>query len=1335
MALCLVDYDLSRLGERQFEHLSQALAVRSLGPHVTVFGAGKDGGREATWQGAHTSAHLPGDWDGYGVIQAKFKNRLTDPAKDASWLISSIKHEFDEWVKPSSKRSPIPDFYLIVTNVVLSPEPSKGYDKVRWELQAHADKLGLDVTAVGVWAYDQIRVLLDDAADIRAAYAAWTTPGDVLSRLIEAETESAAELKESLQAYAARSLNDDLALHLTQAGSSAELRLADVFIDLPARGPQWRSDPAGNTAWQTIEEVPGIVDELVALSGGTFRLSADSSAQDPQGRVVLVGGPGQGKSTVGRYLCQVFRTAFLEGTAAARVYENREAIRSIEENLKRLDLRRPSARRWPVHVILTSFADALSAGKCTSLLQFVANSVRQRAGLEVTATGLRSWLRDYPWVVVLDGLDEVPATSNRAEVLRAIADFMTDAGSVDADVFVVATTRPQGYNDDFDPRAYAHFQLSPLSVSTAIAYSQALISLRAGEGSERAERLLARVRRAAADPQTARLLVSPLQVTIITLLVERLGHAPKDRWRLFSQYYQVIYQREQEKPGELADLLQRFEDDVHAVHYEAALRLQRRGEGSGDTESVLTKDAFGALIRERLEKQGRTSVEAADLTGRFMSLLTDRLVFLALLREDAVGFEIRSLQEFMAGEALMQLPEMRIPQAVRSLAMSSYWRNVLLFTVGHIFAARQVLRGEVVSIVNDLNIVGEGGKNLLGGSRLALEILEDGIGATAPNYGRPLASCAIGLLDLPVSATGRKLRGLADLGYETILRDAVVAKLTSSNSTDLAALLLAADLDSSLLDTNGSEHRHISASLGQLLAVASRFHSRPLLDLVALRSLTSSLDSMPVTQHVQRYGLGVEPDGSDSVSWCEQLLLMLTQPSSSDRLSFSFLPDGGQTSFILTGIGSDAPAWRSLQLALLEQAKDFALLNSLADFAEAPAADALADVLVAYPSAPRVLQSLALRRGAWPLVMLLRQADTRPLGREADTAAFDSSRLADLADKARAGTLGDTAAWRRCEERWGQGLDLEDLLTVDPTKDALAAAAEDLSFPLAIAGSRRSHGRSEHRDWIPVAARTILDSASSPRRRQVLDWLLFATIPESSQYSLAEAVGGSPSTDSTDKTHGRYLRGHLSGLELADVIEMFGYPDPTIGSAVRALSHLSPVGIAEPGMLDVLRWLGERPYVMGWAVDEGLPQALRQLASENPTDWRLWRLLFAVVPPGQRFSEGTAAARVPWPQTEAGQRVRLYVEALNCDMPLSVDWLDRGVTSRFVMGADRTPANDSFTAEQLLSDLRAAKTPEEVHRASHLSALLAPRLPVEAGDLLDALWDTVSDRPAIGITE
>jgi hypothetical protein len=73
------DYDLSGLSARSFEQLVQSLATKVLGIKVQVFGDGPDGGREATFDGRVPYSTGAASWDGYGVIQAKFRRNYSAP--------------------------------------------------------------------------------------------------------------------------------------------------------------------------------------------------------------------------------------------------------------------------------------------------------------------------------------------------------------------------------------------------------------------------------------------------------------------------------------------------------------------------------------------------------------------------------------------------------------------------------------------------------------------------------------------------------------------------------------------------------------------------------------------------------------------------------------------------------------------------------------------------------------------------------------------------------------------------------------------------------------------------------------------------------------------------------------------------------------------------------------------------------------------------------------------------------------------------------------------------------------------------------------------------------
>jgi hypothetical protein len=74
-------------------------------------------------------------------------------------------------------------------------------------------------------------------------------------------------------------------------------------------------------------------------------------------------------------------------------------------------------------VVLSEFATALNADRDLSLLAFIARRIERRTDWKVSPDDLRNWLSTYPWFLVLDGLDEVPSSTNREDVLKKVEDF------------------------------------------------------------------------------------------------------------------------------------------------------------------------------------------------------------------------------------------------------------------------------------------------------------------------------------------------------------------------------------------------------------------------------------------------------------------------------------------------------------------------------------------------------------------------------------------------------------------------------------------------------------------------------------------------------------------------------------------------------------------------------------------------------------------------------------------------------------------------------------------------------------------------------------------------
>ncbi|MEU8262500.1 hypothetical protein AB0C02_17940 [Micromonospora sp. NPDC048999] len=1368
-----MDYDMTRLGDKQFEHLAQALLVKYLGLNVQVFGAGPDGGREATWHGPVSDPRLPEGWNGYGVAQAKYMNNPREPRANAAWLTQQVRNEFHEWTKAGTRRQRKPQYYLIVTNTSLSAASGGGIDTLTRTLNEDARKCGLRFKGFAIWHYDQIRVLLDDSPEIRSTYAAWTTPGDVLASLMRDANEGAQDISAALRAHAAKVLVDERRLNLTQAGSVGDgpVGIADVFIDLPAY-PPGRDD--AETGLQKLEglrrpALPGIVAEILAIGDRKFdeKTITSDAAAGRASRSVIIGGPGQGKSTVGQYLCQMYRAAFLEGSPITALPEVSSVRNAVLTHATKIGLQHPGARRWPIRIVLSDFADRLSGNTCTSVLDYITQQLAARSGSDVTLSQVRAWLRGYPWFVVFDGLDEVPEASNRAQVLTAISDFFIDARSVSADVVVVATSRPQGYNDDFGRDECRHYDLSPLPPSLALSYAKRLIAVRTGAGSDRGRQIEKRFEKASKEDTTSRLLTTPLQVTILTLLLERLGHAPRDRWRLFSQYYRVIYQREQEKGGALAELLDTHESDVHAIHYKIGLLLQQRGERSGDTRGALTKAEFSQIIAERLESQGNERAKAEGLANLLISLATDRLVFLAVLRDNEIGFEIRSLQEFMAAEALLARPDRVVVEGLRAIATASHWRNVFLFAAGRVFAVadKEHLRSEITNMCADLNLDTPLHEATLPGSRLALHILRERVTSTQPAFSRVLAGHACQILRLPpqvVRSLG--LEDLASLDVKPQLMAALEDAASGSPSRQLSAIPVLSPLADSgdesarsrlveLIENSSAEFR------AELLADVYTFASPSLAEL--LRDDISAEPPSRILEIASHYEREIE----DSIK--------LGEPSSALPIHTSVLLRHGIE--FADRFHGDAPLAELLEdrvsvrvpTLCREEAKNpnlplrnipqsegpWSMMRLFAEFSLTPSAASLAQALEA--AAENVSEAVAVAGlFPWPLAACIAEVDRRlgaASGNGSDSAAEgvksegSSDRLKDLALAARQGLLGDIGDWVSAEERWREeSWSITDICRVATTESSgktlqlpfdAQIAETGAVFSIASVGIAYPEAKGEHESlcsWLRSAYESCRSMPASQNKVALASALIFifsVIHRREAQY---------PFAPSKRQGYGMIEEGGYDlGLDASQVFEL-------LRLAPRAAAHLSD-WFHRMSNLDLLRFEDEFSRMGG---DSNLYLRIPENGDRVSADyfglwartknWRLGRFRFHLSP--------ALIAIVPELGSEdhpLARNLQVFAEAVilnNHGMDeMDDEWLrTRGEYLLKVWSRGGYPnvsrsatSIDSLDLNRLTAWLtHAVAAKRDYALASRLAIYLSRRRPTLAANLVKALYAIVESRPA-----
>jgi len=753
------DYPLEELGPRAFEQLTVALSLKVLGPGVEAFGSGPDGGREATYTGpvnwSATTEFGAGSWDGYVVIQAKQREHPADPQGNAAWLARQIEDEFGEWTSETSKRGRFPQYIIFVTNVRLSSTAGTGGIDSLNELirrRVRGDGKGGARRALQarglrdwkIWHRDQINALLTVEDGIRRAFPAMLTVGDLSARLrtlpglVDPE-----QLQPLLVAHARNTLRHERWVNFSEAGDDARQSVENVIIDVSADGPDGRETTA--------------LAEIIRRGDTVLRNSMLPPGE--QRHVVLTGNPGNGKSTISRFITQVYRALFIAGDAPDG--PARQIVDATNAALSRLGLRSPRNRRWPIRVDLAELADDLGPSGDKSLLRWLSEKVTLRAEIDVSPVTLKRWLRCWPWLLVLDGLDEVTSPQVRRRVLDEIESFVEEADEEDADLLVVVTTRPTGYTERIAPGYFTQFDLRYLDTRAAARYGRLVTSRRLADDPDRRDRVLARFDKQLADLAISRLMKTPLQVLIMTIILERIGNLPADRYQLFWRYFDTIYDRETAKPTTLASLLTQHRGSVTQLHEAVGLTLQIRAETVGDSRALLPLPDLHRLVMARLQDLGHeVGPDAASLADKIVVAATHRLVLLVAGEDESVTFEVRSLQELMAARALTDAPDEAISRRLRTTAPSPHWRNTWVFAAGRLFAEGPDHRRDLVVKAVESADAEPGWPAWLCpvSPELAADLLDDGLAVTTPKWQRRLIDVALRSLTGPVP---RDLLGVA----------------------------------------------------------------------------------------------------------------------------------------------------------------------------------------------------------------------------------------------------------------------------------------------------------------------------------------------------------------------------------------------------------------------------------------------------------------------------------------------------------------------------------------------------------------------------------------------
>lgn len=569
------------------------------------------------------------------------------------------------------------------------------------------------------WGLKEMYSLMKNLTEEMGRYTSYFTEEELKKTGIADIQKS---VKETLCRYLIKSFQGDRFSRMEQAGSVTDekVTLQKVFVDLNAYKENMNTDTDSGM----------FVSEMIHQGNCENRKKTRTQEQNGYHKYLLLGTAGQGKSTVCQYLVQIYRVYFLKRYLKDGLGEEyksflREYEQIVAENIQ--------CTRIPVHIVIKEYAAWMKKQKekdeICGIAEYICSQIRRKSSDEFTVGHFRNLLTKTSWLFVFDGLDEVPDSSNRSSVIQELQDFQSnELDMIECDYMTICTSRPQGNLEGLSENDYCRLRLRELTSQQCMVYLTRLVEQMSNNESEK-ERFLDVLKESVGDPVVSYLMKSPLQATIVAILVKTGGKPPKDRFNLFATYYDTIKNREKQK-----DALESLHDSmdwIDDIHYEIAYKLQKESQSDSNPSAAIGRSKFRQIIWDYI-KDTNGERDAEELCDPFFHAITERLCFITDVNtEGEYMFTIRSMQEFLAANKIVR--EANVVEELKLIAPFSYWRNVFLFAAGYLQKNMKSRNRDIQDICEKLNgkVCTPGQYSLekiaKAGSWLALDILLEGI--------------------------------------------------------------------------------------------------------------------------------------------------------------------------------------------------------------------------------------------------------------------------------------------------------------------------------------------------------------------------------------------------------------------------------------------------------------------------------------------------------------------------------------------------------------------------------------------------------------------------------
>jgi len=574
-------YQFHRMGGENFEQMAQALLEknrRGFGV-LTQFGLGADGSREATWLQPtdHPTYIRPlgatSDVAKRWVFQVKFHEiGLRGWAGAGAAVVSDLRSELE---KLTTKHDVPCHHYVLITNVPLSGARRIG---TRDQITRVAEEWQKKIPNIEVWDAVDLSRMLDNNSDVRAAYDELILPGDVIAAIYRQVQFQADRRENTFRGYLLYLVANESKARADEAGDEDPLPLSKVFVDQILRLDK--------------ERIPESYREIVESWVSTTHRDSDKNSITPRDldavsssfplllaahdKIMLLAGPGYGKSTITQFLALFHACRIVKPDYATDLANRLKLPPGVSPDT----LDAFCEMRFPFRVELRHYAKwRRAASDDKEKIGLATYIVRELVGKNVASNLVEDDIFELasrnPILLILDGLDEVPNKESRDEILKDCDAFIFRCSGENADLQIVMSSRPQGYNGEFDRFEPIRWRINDLSEKDFNSYCHAWLQERIKNADERME-AEDRIRRGMESEAVKRLATTLLQATVMLTIVRRKSDIPGERHKLFAKYVDVVFEREKTK----IELISLYERELRRLHETVGYRLHITRSGS-----------------------------------------------------------------------------------------------------------------------------------------------------------------------------------------------------------------------------------------------------------------------------------------------------------------------------------------------------------------------------------------------------------------------------------------------------------------------------------------------------------------------------------------------------------------------------------------------------------------------------------------------------------------------------------------------------------------------------------------------------------------------------------